>query len=252
MMVRTATALNGVRHGFFGRDGGVSTGIYETLNCGYGSRDERAAIRENRARAAARLGVTHDALLTVFQVHSAEVVEVTDAWDVLDPPRADAMVTTRKGLALGVLAADCAPVLFADAGAGVVGAAHAGWKGALDGVLQATVQAMVRLGARLEHIAAAIGPCIAQPSYEVGAEFRDRFLAADAGHARWFVAGNDGRWQFDLPGFAASRLAAAGIGAVQRLDIDTYPENNRQFSYRRATHRQEDGYGRAISAVVLE
>jgi hypothetical protein len=252
MIERKAAALARVRHGFYGRDGGVSGGIYRTLNCGYGSRDDRAAVHENRSRVAAALGVGHGALLTVHQVHSPTAIEVTQAWDVLRPPQADAMVTKVPGLALGVLAADCAPVLFADAEAGVVGAAHAGWKGALDGVLEATVAAMVRLGARAGHIAAAVGPCIAQASYEVGPEFRDRFLAADPGHGRWFAAGRDGRCQFDLAGFAASRLAAAGVGTVERLEIDTYPEDNRQFSYRRATHRNEPGYGRAISAVMLD
>jgi YfiH family protein len=246
-----ALAAPGIRHGFFGRDGGVSGGIYASLNCGYGSADAPEAVRENRSRVAAALGVGHEALLTVHQAHSAVAVAADAPWPARQPPRADAMVTRRPGLALGVLAADCAPVLFADAEAGVVGAAHAGWRGALDGVLSATVTAMTRLGARPERIAAAIGPCIGQASYEVGPEFRARFLAVDDGHERHFAAGDGGRFRFDLPGFVAARLAAAGLAAVTRLDIDTYPEKNRQFSYRRATHRGEPDYGRAISAIVL-
>ncbi|MEQ9640198.1 MAG: peptidoglycan editing factor PgeF [Alphaproteobacteria bacterium] len=252
MKQHTAKALATVRHGFFGRDGGVSDGIYSSLNCGYGSSDAREAIHENRTRVAGAMGAAHDDLLTLYQVHSANVVEVTETWDVLHPPKADAVVTTTRGIALAVLAADCAPILFADAKAGVVGAAHAGWKGALDGVAQATVEAMVALGAERGNIAAAVGPCIAQPSYEVGPEFRERFLTVDPGHGQWFIAGQDGRFQFDLTGFVASRLDVTGIGAVERLDIDTYPEKNRQFSYRRATHRDEAGYGRAISAIVLD
>lgn len=252
MTHRKATVLEKVRHGFFGRDGGVSDGIYTSLNCGYGSSDTREAVRENRTRVAGEMGVGHDDLLTVFQIHSPDVVEVTGTWDVLHPPKADAMVTKTRGIAVAVLAADCAPILFADADAGVVGAAHAGWKGALTGVAQATVEAMETLGAERKNIAAAVGPCIAQASYEVGPEFRDSFLATDPAFEVWFATGRDGRFQFDLTGFVASRLEATGIGAVERLDIDTYPEKNRQFSYRRATHREEPGYGRAVSAIVLD
>jgi len=245
-------AGGGVRHGFFTRDGGVSTGIYRSLNCGYGSHDDRAAVRENRARVATALGVARDHLITIHQVHSADAVVVHEPWSPADAPRGDAMVTDRPGIALGVLAADCAPVLFADASAGVIGAAHAGWRGALGGVLEAAVVAMTRLGARHAGIAAAVGPCIAQASYEVGSEFREAFLAADDGHGRYFVVSDrPEHFRFDLAGFVGDRLDALGLGAVTRLGIDTYHQEERFFSYRRTTHRQEADYGRQISAVLL-
>lgn len=243
--------LGGVRHGFFTREGGVSGGIYASLNCGYGSDDRPDHVTENRARVAGAVEVAADALLTVYQVHSPGVVTVTETWRPEDAPKADAMVTDRPGIALGVLAADCAPVLFADAQAGVVGAAHAGWKGAIGGVVEATVAAMQELGAARTRIIAAIGPCIAQASYEVGAEFRARFVAEDATHERFFADGaRPDHYQFDLPGFVRSRLEGAGIAAVETVARDTYA-NETLFSYRRTTHRGEPDYGRNLSVIAL-
>jgi purine-nucleoside/S-methyl-5'-thioadenosine phosphorylase / adenosine deaminase len=223
-------------HGFFGRSGGVSEGIFASLNCGPGSGDAREAVLENRRRAADALA-PRATLLTLYQVHNAEAVVVTAPWDA--GPKADAMATNVPGLALGILTADCAPVLFADAEARVIGAAHAGWKGALAGVTDAAIGAMERLGARRARIAAAIGPCIAQASYEVGPEFAPRFGA--------FVAER----HFDLEGYVAKRLADAGIARVARLSADTYAREADFFSYRRATHRGEKDYGRQLSAIVL-
>ncbi|HZD24767.1 MAG TPA: peptidoglycan editing factor PgeF [Alphaproteobacteria bacterium] len=245
-------ALPGVRHGFFTREGGVSRGIYASLNCGYGSGDSRADVGENRARVAAQLGLGGDALITIHQVHSPDVTIVERPWAPGEAPRGDAMVTARPGIGLGILAADCGPVLFADAEAGVIGAAHAGWRGALGGVLEATVEAMETLGARRERIAAALGPCIAQASYEVGPEFRDGFLARAAGNARYFVpSGREGHHRFDLPGYVLDRLVELGLGAAERLHNDTYAEADGFFSFRRATHRGEPDYGRQISAIAL-
>ena len=241
-----------VRHAFFTRQGGVSEGIYASLNCGLGSGDQREAVVENRSRAMARLGSADGGLATAYQVHSADVIEVTEPWDPARAPEVDGMVTRTPGVALGVLTADCAPVLFADAEAGVVGAAHAGWKGALAGVLEATVAAMGRLGAETRRIAAAVGPCIGQASYEVGAEFREAFLAADQANQRFFVPGaGAGKFQFDLPGYATARLAALGIDA-EAAGQDTCADHARFFSYRRATHRSEPDYGRGLSAILLE
>lgn len=243
--------LADVRHGFFTREGGVSGGIYASLNCGFGSDDRSEHVAENRARVAAAVDLSADALLTVHQVHSPDVVTVTAAWRPADAPRADAMVTRETGIALGILAADCAPVLFAAPHAGVIGAAHAGWKGALGGVVEATLDRMQALGADRAQIAAAIGPCIAQSSYEVGAEFRERFVTADPDHARFFAAGaRAGHHQFDLPAFVRSRLEAAGVGTVETLGRDTY-EDETLFSYRRATHRGEPDYGRNLSIIAL-
>ena len=241
------SGLIGVPHGFLGRRGGVSTGICAGLNVGLGSDDNRAAIAENRRRAveAVRPGAM---LATVYQVHSPDAVEVRAPWPHDARPRADAMVTDRPGLVLGVVTADCAPVLLADRAAGVVGAAHAGWRGAHGGVLESTVAAMERLGAARSRIAAAVGPAIAQPSYEVDARFRDTFTAADA---RYFIAGREGHWQFDLAGYIASRLRATGIATVDPLGLDTYADEDRFFSYRRATHRGEPTYGRQFSLIAL-
>jgi len=222
-------------HGFFGRSGGVSEGIFASLNCGPGSGDARGAVMENRRRVGEAVG---GKLLTLYQIHSAAAVTVTEAWE--QGPQADAMATDRPGLALGVLTADCAPVLFADGEAGVIGAAHAGWKGALGGVTDAAIAAMERLGAKRARIAAAIGPCISQANYETGPEFRERF------DARFFA----GR-HFDLEGYVAERLAAAGIENVARLAACTYAREDDFFSYRRATHRGETDYGRQVSAIVL-
>ena len=243
--------LDGIRHGFFSRQGGVSGGIYASLNCGFGSNDRAEHVAENRARVAAALDLAANALLTVHQVPSPDVVTVTATWQPGDAPRADAMVTCVPGIALGILAADCAPVLFADREAGVVGAAHAGWKGALGGVIEATVDRMIALGAVPGRIAAAVGPCIAQESYEVGAEFRDRFVAAAPAHEQYFGAGaRAGHYQFNLPAFVRSRLEAAGVGSIATLDRDTYADET-LFSYRRATHRAEDDYGRNLSVITL-
>jgi YfiH family protein len=246
-----AAALTGVSHGFLGRRGGVSEGVCAGLNVGLGSEDDRAAIAENRRRAIAAVAAGAR-LVTVHQVHSPEVVHAEAPWPDDGRPRADAMVTDRPGLALGILTADCAPVLLADAEARVIGAAHAGWKGALGGVVEATVSAMERLGADRDRIAAAIGPCIARKSYEVDESFFRRFAAADPEHERFFAAGErEGHHQFDLEGFALSRLAAAGLGRIEARGEDTYSQPYRFFSYRRATHLGEPDYGRQVSLISL-
>jgi len=244
-------ALPDVRHAFFTREGGVSGGLYASLNCGLGSDDEAEAVRENRRLAAERLGTSRDRLLTCYQIHSPRVLTVDGPW-AGTPEKADGLVTRTRGLALGMLAADCAPVLFADAEAGVVGAAHAGWKGAVGGVLQATVAAMEGLGARPERIVATIGPCIAQDSYEVGEEFPAPFLAQSADNGVFFRRhAGSGRWHFDLKGYCADRLSRAGVGRVDVLPHDTCADEDRFFSYRRATRRGEPDYGRALSAILL-
>jgi hypothetical protein len=242
-------ALEEVPHGFLGRQGGVSSGLYAGLNVGFGSDDDQRAIAENRRRAvvAVKPGAT---LVTVHQVHGANaVVALPDEKGAR--PHADALVTDRSDMLLGILTADCVPVLLADARAGIVGAAHAGWKGALGGVIPSVVEAMVALGADRSRIAAAIGPCIAQPSYEVDGTFRDRFIADDRGHARFFSPGLDGRHQFDIEGFVARRLDLAGVGRVDTLNIDTYADERQFFSYRRATHRGERDYGRQIALIGI-
>ena len=245
-------AVSGVRHGFFTRKGGVSGGDYASLNCGFGSRDRGEDVAENRRRVAHALGVAADALVTAYQVHSADVVAVGAPWAQGAAPRADGLVCDRPGIALGVLAADCAPVLFADAEAGVIGACHAGWRGALSGVAEATVRAMEALGAARGRIGAAIGPCIAQASYEVGPELRERFLAADPESGAWFAAPADGaRPRFDLAGYLRHRLEGAGIASVAAIGRDTYAEADALFSYRRACHRGEPDFGRLISAIAL-
>jgi polyphenol oxidase len=245
-----ADVLGGIRHGFLGRRGGVSQGDLADLNVGYGSNDDRAAIEENRRRAIGAVA-PHAALTTVHQVHSADVVYVEHAWPQAERPHADAMVTDRPGLLLGILTADCAPVLFADPEAGVIGAAHAGWRGAISGVTDATVEAMERLGGRRDRIRAAVGPCIAQPSYEVDEAFQRRFLDADASNGGFFVAGPAGKPHFDLPGYVERRLRSAGMGHVEALNLDTYSDPDRFYSYRRATHRGELDYGRQLSAIAL-
>lgn len=245
-----AHALEGVRHGFLGRRGGVSTGILTGLNVGLGSADDRAAIVENRRRAVE--AVTPGAsLVTLHQVHSATAVEAIAPWPDDARPHADGVVTTRHGLALGILTADCAPVLFADREAGVIGAAHAGWKGAIGGVLAATVDAMERLGAKRERICAAIGPAIARQSYEVDDAFRRRFLDADPRNDRFFTDGRQGHAWFDLEGYNAAALAGAGVERVEMLGLDTYADEARFFSFRRATHRGEADYGRQLSLIAL-
>ncbi|HTG38706.1 peptidoglycan editing factor PgeF [Sphingomonas sp.] len=245
-----AGALDGVAHGFLGRRGGVSTGIHAGLNVGIGSHDDAEAVARNRdlARDAVLPGA---ALVTVYQVHSRDVVIVNAPFPG-ERPRGDAMVTRSPGLLLGILTADCAPVLFADAEAGVVGAAHAGWKGALAGVTDATLDAMERLGARRGNIAAAIGPCIARASYEVDLPFAERFAADDPANERFFADGaRPDRLQFDLEAYVAARLAAAGVGRVEALGLDTYADPGRFFSYRRATHEGAPDYGRQISLIGL-
>jgi hypothetical protein len=242
-------SLPGIAHGFFGREGGVSEGVYASLNCGPGSKDDPARVTENRARVLAALG-PETKLITVSQIHSAQVHVVGDDWE--GRPEGDGMVTRQPGLALGIQTADCAPVLFADAQARVIGAAHAGWKGALGGVLEAVIAAMEGLGAQRGRILAAIGPSIRQTNYEVGAEFRDRFLDADPAHSVFFVPSvKAGHFRFDLPAYVMGRLAGAGIGDIADLGLCTYPPENGFFSFRRTTHRGEADYGRQISAIVL-
>ena len=238
-----------IDHGFFGRLGGVSTGVYAGLNCGPGSGDTIAAVSENRRRAMAALG---DAtLVTCYRVHSATAVTVTAPWEIGTAPHADAMATNVPGLALGILTADCAPVLLADAEAGVIGAAHAGWKGALGGVTDSVIAAMETLGARRNCIAAAVGPCIAQASYEVDDAFRDRFVTADAGNADFFRPGTrDGHFHFALESYVVGRLRLAGVCDIAALHADTYV--GAFFSFRRATHRGESDYGRDLSAIALK
>lgn len=245
-----AGLLEGLPHGFLGRRGGVSTGVVGGLNVGLGTGDEPAAVAENRRRAVAAVD-PGARLATVYQVHSADCVVVIEPWPDAARPHADALVTDRPGLLLGIVTADCAPVLLADPVAGVVGAAHAGWKGAVGGVTDATIAAMEALGADRGRIVAAIGPCIAQPSYEVDAGFRDRFLADAADSARFFETGRAGHFQFDLEGYVAGRLRAAGVAAVEPLGLDTYPAVERFYSFRRATHRDEPDYGRQISLIGL-
>jgi YfiH family protein len=246
-----ALALSGVGHGFFGREGGVSQGFYASLNCGSGSRDDPQAVRENRRLVAGALGAR--SLVSLAQIHSSAVYKVDWQWDAAANPPGDGLVTATPGIALGILTADCAPVLLADPEARVIGAAHAGWKGALGGVLEAVLGAMEQLGASRGRIAAAVGPCISQANYEVGAEFRARFLKAGApANARFFAASpKAGHYRFDLEGYVASRLAAAGVAQIEPLSTCTYPVESGYFSFRRSTHRGEPDYGRQISAILL-
>lgn len=242
-----ADCLAGLPHGFLTRKGGVSTGVAAGLNVGLGAGDDGAAVAENRRRAVEAV-LPGARLVTVYQIHSPDAVVVGEPWDEADRPQADALVTDRPGLLLGIVTADCAPVLLADRDAGVIGAAHAGWKGAHGGVIESTVAAMERLGARRAGIAAAVGPCIGRVSYEVGEDFARAFADEDD---RFFAPGREGHLQFDLPGYVAMRLAKAGIGMVQTLDLDTYRDEARFFSYRRATHRGEANYGRQFSLIGL-
>jgi len=237
------------RHGFFTRKGGASSGIFKGLNCGPGSSDLSEIVAINRGRVASALDVAADRLLTLHQVHSTEVLTVTAAFG--GPPRADAMVTDVPGLALGVLTADCQPVLFADTNAGVIGAAHAGWRGTRDGVLEAVLTAMQRLGADLPRIVAVIGPTISQTSYEVGPEFFETFTDDDPETARFFVGGTGDRMLFDLPGYGLWRLRAAGVGHAEWTGHCTYRDPERFYSFRRATHAGEADYGRLISVIRL-
>ena len=244
--------LAGIRHGFFTREGGVSQGIYASLNGGVGSNDDPGKVDENRARMAAALGVAPDRLLTPYQIHSPEVVVAVEPWTRADRPRADAVVTRVPRLAIGVSTADCGPVLFADAEAGVIGAAHAGWRGAFTGVIEATLAAMEKLGADRARISAALGPTIRQPNYEVGPEFAERFLAADPDNERFFtVSERGGHAMFDLPGYIADRVQRAGLVEFEDLGLCTYADPERFFSYRRSTRLGEPDYGRHINAIAL-
>jgi len=241
----------GIRHGFFTREGGVSQGLYASLNCGLGSADAREAVKENRARVAARLGGAPERLLTVHQVHSPVALIVDEPWPSA-PPKADAIVTRTPGLAVGALSADCAPLLFADAEAKVVAAAHAGWRGAIGGVIEATLVAMESIGARRENIRAAVGPTIGQDAYEVGAEFRAAFEDEDPANAAYFKHGADAaHFQFDLPAYCLDRLRRAGLRACESLGLCTCKSESLFFSYRRSFHARESDYGRQISAILV-
>ena len=246
------SASPNIRHAFFTRAGGVSDGIYASLNGGIGSNDAPENVRENRARMAQALGVAPTHFITCYQIHSPDVIVATEPWTRENAPRADAIVTRVPKLAIGVSTADCGPILFADAQAGVVGAAHAGWKGALTGVLEATVAAMEKLGAQKSRISAALGPMIRQPNYEVGAEFAERVKTADTGNARFFApAARPNHAMFDLPGYIRSRLERAEIKSIEDLGLCTYADPARFFSYRRTTHRAEPDYGRHVNAIAL-
>jgi len=244
------SAIPGLRHAFFSREGGVSEGIYAGLNGGLGSNDDPANVAENRRRMAQQMGVTPEHFLSAHQIHSPDVVVATGPWQG-DKPRADALVTRTEGIALGVTAADCGPILLVDPTARVIGAVHAGWKGALTGVLESTIDAMGKLGAERDGIVAAIGPLIRQPSYEVGPEFVERFLDADAENGMFFLPGErDGHAMFDLAGFIRVRLENAGVLMIDDVGIDTYSDE-RFYSYRRSVHRKEPDYGRHVHAIAL-
>ncbi|WP_245408083.1 peptidoglycan editing factor PgeF [Rhodobium orientis] len=245
-------ALTGIRHGFFTRNGGVSKGVYQSLNIGLGSDDDREAVLENRRRVADGLDVAADRLALPYQIHSPDVAVLDAPWGAEERPRVDAVVTATPGIAVGVTTADCGPVLFADADAGVVGAAHAGWKGAVGGVLDNTIAAMEGKGARRERIHAVLGPTISVKNYEVGPEFVERFLDEDATNRRFFGdAERDGHKYFDLPGYIMQRLERCGVKKAAMLGLCTYADEARFYSYRRATHRREPDYGRLASAIVL-
>lgn len=250
----TAEILAGsaVRHGFFTREGGLSVGEFASLNCGFGSGDDPELVTENRCRAVAELLGTPGTLVTAYQKHTIEVHTVREPWQTAAAPVGDALVTDRPGVALGILTADCAPVLLADARAGVVGAAHAGWRGAFDGVVEATIARMIELGAKAEAISAAIGPCIGKESYEVGPEFKERFVLADAASADLFTPSvRDGHAMFDLPEYVARRLRAAGVASVVWTGDDTCADESKFFSYRRMVLTGGRAYGRGVSVIAL-
>jgi YfiH family protein len=252
LQASSLSALPGIRHAFFTRAGGVSSGIYESLNAGIGSKDPPENVGENRARMEDALGVARGHLVSCYQIHSPDVIVAEKPWTRADAPRADAIVTRTPGIAVGVGSADCGPILFADGEATVIGAAHAGWKGAIGGVLEATIAAMEKLGAQRTRIVAALGPMISQPSYEVGAEFVAQFTAHDASNTRFFAPSpREDHAQFDLPGYIAMRLTRAGIAQVEDLKACTYADADRFFSYRRSTHRREPDYGRHINAIAI-
>ncbi|MEM9472365.1 MAG: peptidoglycan editing factor PgeF [Pseudomonadota bacterium] len=243
-------AISAISHGFFTREGGVSEGIYGSLNTGYGSDDDAARVEENRRRIAARLGVGDDQLLTIHQWHSSDAVVADGPWNVRKPPEGDAVVTNRPGLAVAVNTADCTPVLFSSGDGRVVGAAHAGWKGAIGGVLASTVARMKELGATEVH--AAIGPTISQLNYEVGPEYRAKFVERDAGSERFFIASSTpGHFMFDLPGFVRARLYELELASIEDTGLCTYGDEQRFFSYRRTVHRGEQDYGRQLSAICI-
>jgi YfiH family protein len=253
LQAQSLTNLPGVRHAFFTRAGGVSKGIYESLNSGVGSNDKPENVNENRARMAASLGVTADRFLTAYQIHSPTVTVAETPWSAADRPRADAIVTRTPGLAIGVSTADCGPVLMTDPEARVIGAAHAGWRGALTGVIEAAIAAMETLGAKRNRIVAAVGPMIRQPNYEVGQDLLDRFVAAEPDNARFFApAQRPGHRMFDLAGYVVSTLQRAGIERIEDIGHCTYADPAQFYSYRRATHRAEPDYGRHVNAIVLE
>jgi YfiH family protein len=246
------SAIPGLRHAFFTRKGGVSGGIYASLNGGIGSSDDPAHVTENRRRMAEQMGVAPDRFLSVYQIHSPDAVVATGPWQGEARPRADAIVTGTEGLAIGVTAADCGPILLVDPAARVIGAAHAGWKGALTGIVESTVAAMEKLGAERGGIVAAIGPLIRQHSYEVGGEFVERFIEADAENALFFIpSSREGHAMFDLAGFIRTRLENAGVLMIDDIGADTYSDE-RFYSYRRSVHRAEPDYGRHVHAIVLE
>lgn len=253
---RNLHAVTGIRHGFFTRNGGFSTGLYDSLNCGLGSNDDQSRVIENRRRIGLHLGGDElkfgPGVITLYQEHGTTAFEVTEAPSRDALPHADAVVSRTPGLVIGVLTADCAPVLLADGEAGVVAAAHAGWRGALDGIVDSAIREMERLGARRERISAAVGPCIGQAAYEVGPEFEAAFLSRDAGNSRFFTRNVDSsRPHFDLPGFVMSRLVDAGVSNTENLSLCTCENESLFFSYRRKTHRGEADYGRQISAIVV-
>jgi YfiH family protein len=246
------SAIPGLRHAFFTRDGGVSDGIYAGLNGGLGSNDDPRKVMENRRRMAEQMGVAPDHFLSVHQVHSPDAVVASGPWEGASRPRADAIVTRTEGIAIGVTAADCGPILLVDPNARVIGAAHAGWKGALTGILESTIDAMEKLGAERGGMVAAIGPLIRQHSYEVGGEFVERFIDTDAGNALFFLPSTRERHSmFDLAGFIRMRLENAGVLMIDDLGVDTYSDE-RFYSYRRSVHRKEPDYGRHVHAIALE
>lgn len=252
MITSQALASANVSHGFFTREGGHSTGLFSSLNCGLGSGDDKEIVRRNRTLVAEALGVGEASLLSAYQVHSAEALHVQEPWDTADRPRVDALVTATPGVAIGILTADCGPLLFAEPQAGVIGAAHAGWKGALTGITEATLAAMERLGAVRRNITAVIGPMISKAAYEVGPEFAERFIEQDEAHAKFFSPSQRPRHaMFDLPAYLEERLRREGAGQVVNLALCTFSDEQRFFSYRRTTHRSEKDYGRQISAIVL-
>jgi polyphenol oxidase len=251
VVVPALAALPGIRHAFFTREGGVSEGLYASLNGGQGSSDDPAHVAENRRRMAAHLHVEPARLLSVWQVHSPDCVAVSGPW-TSDRPKADALVTATPGLALAIATADCGPILFADAEARVIGAAHAGWKGAFGGVLESTLTAMEGLGAKRARMQVVLGPMLSQANYEVTPEFVARFTEAEAANARFFVPGKPGHAQFDLPAFIRARLEQAGVGHIHDTGLCTYADEARFYSYRRTTHRQEPDYGRLMSCIALE